>query len=221
MQIQFEAQPFSAVAADAIVAYVFGDKDKQARIEGTAAELDRAAGGKLKLLAESGELTGKSLEMSLLHFPAGLAAKRLLLVGAGKPEKFSHAELRKISGAALRYLKSRGVKTFAFLPGEKDRTQAAAQAIVEGLLHAEYESDKYQTEKKNDRAIDRVSLAGFPASSREEIEAAIGRAKIIGESENFARDLINEPSNQLTPSTLASRAEAMAKESGLEIDILD
>jgi len=221
MQIQFEAQPFSAVAADAIVAYVFGDKDKQARIEGTAAELDRAAGGKLKLLAESGELTGKSLEMSLLHFPAGLAAKRLLLVGAGKPEKFSHAELRKIAGAALRYLKSRGVKSFAFLPAEKDRTSAGAQAIVEGLLHANFESDTYQTEKKSNKSIDRVALLGFAAASRAEVEAAIERAKAIGDSENFSRDLINEPSNRLTPRMLASRAEAMAKEAGLEIDILD
>ncbi|MHB8755919.1 MAG: leucyl aminopeptidase [Candidatus Acidiferrales bacterium] len=219
MEIQFDAQPFSSIAADALVVYVFGDKE--IRFDDTVAELDRIAGGKIKPLAESGELTGKPLEMILLHYPAGLAAKRLLLVGAGKPEKFSHAELRKISGAALRYLKSRGVKTFAFLPGENDRTPAAAQAIVEGLLHAEYESDKYQTEKKNNKVIDRVSLAGFPASSRAEIEAAIGRAKIIGESENFARDLINEPSNRLTPRSLASRAETMAKESGLEIEILD
>ena len=219
MEIQLEAQPFSSVSADAIVTYVFGDKD--ARFEGTVAELDRTLGGKIKPLADSGELSGKPLEMILLHYPAGLAAKRLLLVGAGKPEKFSHAELRKIAGAALRYLKTRGVKTFAFLPADKDRTPAAAQAIAEGLLHADYESDKYQTQKKNNKAIDRVSLLGFSAASRGEIETAIARATIIGESENFARDLINEPSNRLTPRMLASRAEAMAKEAGLEIDILD
>ncbi len=36
------------------------------------AELDQATGGKLQLLADSGELTGKTMEMTLLHFPAGL-----------------------------------------------------------------------------------------------------------------------------------------------------
>ena len=219
MQILFETQPYSSVSTDAVVAYVFGDKE--ASIDGPITELDRTVGGKIKPLADSGELTGKPLEMVLIHYPQGLAAKKLLLVGAGKPAKFSHAELRKIAGAALRYLRSRGVKSFAFLAGENERTPAAAQAIVEGLLHAEYDSDKYQTDKKPDRTIDRVTLAGFPANSRPAVEAAIERGKIIGESENFARDMINEPSNRLTPRMLASRAEAMAKEAGLEIDILD
>ncbi len=44
---------------------------------------------------------------------------------------------------------------------------------------------------------------------------------MIGESLNFARDLINEPSNKLTPRMLAAKAEAMAKEVGLGIEILD
>ena len=218
MQIQLEAQPFSSVSADAIVSYVF---DKDSRIEGAVAELDRAAGGKIKQLSDSGELTGKSLEMTLLHFPAGLASQRLLLIGAGKPEKFSIATLRHIAGTAVRYLKTRGVRHFAFLPGEKERTPAGAQAIVEGLLHAEFESDKYQTEKKNNKAIAQVSLIGFASGANAEIKTAVERGKIIGESQNFARDLINEPSNRLTPRILAARAEAMAKESGLEFDILD
>ncbi|MGH9780987.1 MAG: M17 family peptidase N-terminal domain-containing protein, partial [Candidatus Acidiferrales bacterium] len=81
MEIQFEGQPFASVSADAVVTYVFGDKE--ARFEGTAAELDHALGGKIKPLAESGELSGKPLEMILVHYPGGIAAKRLLLVGAG------------------------------------------------------------------------------------------------------------------------------------------
>ncbi|HEV2304237.1 MAG TPA: leucyl aminopeptidase [Candidatus Acidoferrales bacterium] len=218
-EVQLDAQPVSSISTDAIVAYVFGDKE--ARIDGPLAELDRIIGGKIKPLAETGELTGKLLEMVLLHYPQGLAAQKLLLVGAGKPDKFTHAELRKIAGASLRYLRARGVKSFALVAAEKDRTPAAAQAIVEGLLHAEYDSDKYQTDKKPSKVIERVALAGFPANSRADIEAAVERGRIIGESENFARDLINEPSNRLTPRMLASRAEAMAREAGLEVDILD
>ena len=82
-------------------------------------------------------------------FPKGLDAKRLLLVGAGKPEKFAVGDLRKIAGTALRYLKSRGVKKFVFLAREGERGPAAAQAVIEGLLVADFESDKYRTEKKN------------------------------------------------------------------------
>jgi len=32
-------------------------------------------------------LTGKMLEVTLLHYPQGLAAQRLLILGAGKKDK--------------------------------------------------------------------------------------------------------------------------------------
>jgi leucyl aminopeptidase len=185
-------------------------------------EIDRAMSGRLNSLVTSGELTGKTLEFVLVHFPEGLAARRLLLVGAGKSGKFSVAELRKIAGAALRYLKSRGVKDFVFLTREDRRGPDEAQAVVEGLIAADFESDKYRTEKKNHREIQSVSLAGFDDGlGAANLAVAIDRGRIIAESQNFARDLINEPSNRLTPRMLAARAEAMATEAGLKIDILD
>ena len=86
MQIQIENKPFSSISADALVTYVF---DQEHKIEGVLSEIDQATDGHLAALAAGGELTGKSLETVLVHFPAGISAKRLLLVGAGKPGKFS------------------------------------------------------------------------------------------------------------------------------------
>ena len=83
----------------------------------------RLPNGLLRNLAKSGELTGKTLEMTLIHAPAGLKAARFLLVGAGKREQFDSATLRKIAGAALRYLKSRSVKQFAFCVRENNATE--------------------------------------------------------------------------------------------------
>ena len=39
-------------------------------------------------LLVSGEMTGKPFEINLLHKPAGLKAKRLLLIGGGAAKKF-------------------------------------------------------------------------------------------------------------------------------------
>ena len=50
---------------------------------------------------------GKSLEISILHHPAGVKAKRLVLAGGGEQERFDASELRKLSGAVLRWLKSK------------------------------------------------------------------------------------------------------------------
>jgi leucyl aminopeptidase len=218
MQITLDTKPFAALETDALVSYVFEESDPiQARI----AEIDQATGGLLRKLAKSGELTGKTLEFTLIHAPAGLKAARLLLVGAGKRESFTSATLRKIAGASLRYLKSRSVKQFAFLVRENEITEDAAQTIAEGALTANFESDKYKTEKKNEKNIDTVLLAGYSESDRPAAEKGVAKGRIIADAQNFARDLVNEPSNKLTPKILAEKAEAMAREAGLAVDILD
>jgi leucyl aminopeptidase len=215
MNIVLESQPAASLASEALVTYAF---EKDDRIEGMVAELDRASSGQLRALADSGEFTGKSLEMLLLHFPSGIAARRLLVIGAGKPAKFCRADLRRIAGAAVRFLKVRGVRHFAFLSRESERDCADLQAVVEGLVFAEYESDKYRTKRENQKSMESVSLAGWGDSP--ECRSALARGRVLAESQNFGRDLINEPSNYLTPRLLAEKAEAMAREAGLECDIL-
>ena len=123
MQITLETKAFATLETDALVSYVFEDTDP---VQGRVAELDQFTDGLLRKLATSGELTGKPLEMTLVHAPRGLKASRLLLVGAGKRGKFDTAVLRKIAGAALRYLKSRGVKQCAFVLRENESAEAAA-----------------------------------------------------------------------------------------------
>src|SRR5712691_11890420 len=163
MQITLETKAYAGIETDALVSYLFEETDP---IQGRIAEIDRAANGLLRKLAKSGEITGKNLEFTLVHAPAGLRAARLLLVGAGKREQFNSATLRKIAGAALRYLKSRSVKNFALLVRESHATEENAQALAEGALTANFESDKYKTDKKNDKNIDTVLLAGFSDAER-------------------------------------------------------
>jgi len=218
MRITVDTCPFAAIETEALVTYIFEEENP---IRGRVAELDQVAAGALRKLAASGEVTGKALEMTLLHYVAGVAGERILLVGAGKPEKFSSAELRKLAGAALRYLKARKVTRLAFLAREDNCNAAAAQAIAEGLLLGDFESDKYKTEKKDDKAVEAAALAGWDAGTAAEAERGVARGRVIAESQNYARELVNEPSNHLTPRMLAERAEAMAREAGLGVEILD
>jgi len=218
MQITLETKPFATLETDALVSYLFEESDP---VQGRIAELDQAAAGLLRTLVKSGEVTGKTLEFTLVHAPAGLKAARLLLVGAGKREQWNGATLRKIAGAALRYLKSRSVKNFAFLVREGDATEDAAQAIAEGAFVAAFETDKYKTDKKNDKSVDLVAVAGYSEAERAAGEKGLSKGRIIAEAQNFTRELVNEPSNKLTPTILAQKAEAMAKDAGLSVEILD
>src|SRR5437764_9983142 len=131
MQITRESKPFAGIETEALVSYVFEGTDP---VQGRVSEMDQLTGGLLRKLAKSGELTGKTLEFTLIHAPAGLKAARLLLVGAGKREQFNGAALRKIVGAALRYLKARSVKNFALLVREGHAIEETAQAIAERTL---------------------------------------------------------------------------------------
>jgi leucyl aminopeptidase len=215
MKINTVGGSLVALETQALIAYVF---DEENPIAGKLAGLGQAS-EVLQRLARSTELTGKTLEMTYLQAPAGLKAERLLVVGAGKRAKFGGFELRKLASAALRYLKSRGVKNVVFLAPEDGSTVENAQVVTEALLLADFEGDKYKTEGKKNGEFESASLAGWPNNS--EIEKAIERARIIAEGQNFARTLANEPSNLMTPKVLGERAAEMAREAGLQCDVLD
>ncbi len=218
MEIKVDTRAIPNIESEALVTYLF---DGEKSLSGLLTELDGATAGGLSKLIASGELTGKLLETTLLYYPQGLAAQRLLVMGAGKKGKFGTVELRRLAGAAVRTLKSRQVKSLAFLVREDDRSAAAAQAIVEGIILANFDSEKYKTDKKPGNEITEAAIAGWDESSRADADLGLARGRVIAESQNFARELGNEPSNRLTPRMLADRAATMAREAGLSIDVLD
>src|SRR3974377_101130 len=83
-------------------------------------------------LEASGELTGKAYECTLVHRPAGLAARRLLVVGGGKKDKFNTNQLRRLAGSAVRYVRARGLHDLAWFVGDPSTDPPALQAMVEG-----------------------------------------------------------------------------------------
>ncbi len=166
-------------------------------------------------LIASGEVTGKMLETTLLHKPQGLKAKRLLLIGGGKARKFNSAELRKLAGAAVRAIKAKDVKSFAFvLPaGVED----AAKAMVEGALVGNFDPDYYKSDRKEQKIEELVIVA--PNGDQKALQAEIEQGRIIGEAQNFTRDLVNEPGNRMTPTILAERAQKMCDDVGLKCEV--
>src|SRR5208337_4289749 len=169
-----------------------GEKDKPV-VAGEGA--DAAVRAAAKDVIASGEVTAKAFETTLLHRPAGLKAKRLLLVGGGKAKTLSAAELRKLAGAAVR-------------------------TIVEGAFVGNFDPGYYKSDRKdkdNDKKIDSVTI--LVRSDTKPLESALQAGRIVGESQNFTRDLVNEPSNRMTPTILAERARKMAADVGLKCEV--
>jgi len=191
-----------------------GDRDKpEVSIETNDSAIREAA----REVTASGEVTGKIFETTLLHHPAKLKAKRLLLVGGGRAKNFSAFELRKMAGTAVRTLKPKGIRSFAFVaPSSGLSAEESVRAIVEGAFVGDFDPDTYKSDRKDQR-IDSITVVATGDQGR--LQKALEEACIIGESQNFTRDLVNEPSNRMTPTMLAEHAKKMEQEVGLKCEV--
>ena len=190
-----------------------GDKDKT---EAYLAAADKALQQAAADLISSGDVTGKMFESTWIHKPAGVKAKRLLLLGGGKTKKFSGSDLRKLAGAAVRGLKSRNLRSLMFAAPDGVPAEEAVRAIVEGALVGDFDLDTYKSDRK-DQKIESLTITA--SGDQSTLQRALDEARILGESQNFTRELVNEPSNRMTPTVLAQRAEQMCKETGLKCEV--
>jgi leucyl aminopeptidase len=173
----------------------------------------------------SGEYKAGPNESVLLHAPAGLAAKRLLIVGLGKKGKATVHAVRNAAGTAVRYTKPRAIRELVFAlpeaPAELGLTLPAAactRAAVEGAFVGDFDPDTYRSERK-DVSVHSFTVAAPAASDQNAVQEAFNEGVIIGESQNFSRSLVNEPGNKLTPTVLGQRAGQMASETGLKWEV--
>src|SRR3954470_3348779 len=226
MKITLSLSPAAQVETECLVAVVLdraenNDKAKPGRPKNDKPEpfvstSDKPVQQAAADLISSGDISGKTFEVSWLHKPAGLSAKRLLLVGGGKAKTFSATELRKLAGAAVRALKPRNLRSLAFVVPEQISAEEAVKAIVEGALVGDFDSDTYKSDRK-DQAIDALTVVA--SGNQKTLQQAVDEARIVGESQNFTRELVNEPSNRMTPTILARHAQDMSKEVGLKCEV--
>ncbi|HEY1677244.1 MAG TPA: leucyl aminopeptidase [Candidatus Sulfotelmatobacter sp.] len=209
---EVETEALVAVVLDNAASSIDKDRKPELKVSTSDAKVNSVAAD----LLASGEVAGKSFETNLLHKPAGLKAKRLLLISGGSAKKFSSYDLRRLAGTAVRTLKSRGLRSFAFVAPSSIPADEAVRAIVEGALVGNFDPDYYRSDRK-DQKIDGLTVVA--SGDQAALEKAASEAQIIGDSQNFARDLVNEPSNRMTPTILAERAKKMCAETGLKCEV--
>lgn len=93
--------------------------------------------------------------------------------------------------------------------------------VVEGAVLGAYTFDRYKQEKDDFLQREAQLLIMVHPEHRADAEARKARYAWVSENVNRARDLINEPGSVVTPEFLGERAAEVAKEVGLEVEILD
>jgi leucyl aminopeptidase len=223
MRTELSFAPLSSISTELLAVLAIDAqtaKGSDAKPTPTLLSADPAVQAAAAAVLATGEFKAGSNETVLLHAPAGLAAKRLLIVGLGKIAKASVHSARDAAGTAVRFCKPREIRELVLALPENfsDALPHTVAAAVEGALIGDFDPDTYRSDRK-DRSVQSFTLAALPSSDRAALEAAFAEGVIIGESQNFARSLVNEPGNKLTPTILGQRAAEMAQQVGLDFEI--
>jgi len=197
---------------------VLGAYAAPARLEGIAAKIDQALGGLLARALQDERFSGEPGKVFVLHTLGRLPAARVAVVGLGDRATLTLDRHRLAAAAAARAAQDRKLSRVAFPPFPHPALEPAevAAARTEGALLGTYTFTKYRKEKGH--AVD-VELLAANRAEATAIEAGRRRGQVVAEATNYARDLVNEPANLLTPDALAAEARRAARGTKLKVQV--
>ncbi|MBI2995366.1 MAG: leucyl aminopeptidase [Candidatus Melainabacteria bacterium] len=196
---------------------------------GTGA-VDLALKGLIKKIIKEEDFKGKIGSTLVIRTNGQIPAKKVIVVGLGKKEKFNLGGVRKVAAASLRTAKKESGKTVCtILHGaggekiERINPKDTAQAITEVAHLALYEFTKYKSKDKNEskHEINTLIIAEIDKTKLKNVEIGIKRGNIVAKAQKLARDLVSEPALSATPTKLANVAKQVARENKLKIKVLD
>ncbi|HWH32306.1 MAG TPA: leucyl aminopeptidase [Egibacteraceae bacterium] len=145
----------------------------------------------------------------LLIAAPGLAAGGVLLVGLGRMDATSPAQLRRAAGVAARA--ATGARRVATTLAEVHPSAEAVQAVAEGFLLGAYRDRRFRSSGDGDQPELESLTVLVPSSHVAAAEQALGRADIAVRATITARDLVNLPPDRKRPPAFADTvAELLA-----------
>ncbi|MCL4458525.1 MAG: leucyl aminopeptidase [Chloroflexi bacterium] len=218
MDITTVAQPLTEIDCDALVINVFKEEttlDESLRV------LDDRLNGALARLLESGELDCELYATALLHTGGQVAPARLCLVRGHQCAELNGERVRKVAGAAARFLRKRGVQRAGFFFRSNLNPTDQAVAITEGTIIGLYEPDHHKTEGREKRTFTHLILVAPHLADVEPMQTAVERGSVLAEATNYARFLVNEPANSMTPAAMVEQARQLAQTYNLEFKAIN
>ena len=193
---------------------------------GATGAVDRALDGAITQLIEEGEIKGKKAEITLIHTFGKIGPSRVLVAGLGKAESFDRETIREVMATSCRYLRKLDIKEVATIAHGAGiaglDAKSSGQSIAEGTILGLYRFKDYIT-KNDDSAGEVEELLIVESDSKKigDLEEGVQQGRLLAEAAILARDMVNEPANVLTPTRMAEVARQVAREEGLEINVLD
>ena len=192
MRVEVADKPLSEVESDFLAVLVFEGDELPEPLAGAPGSEDVKAAYKKATLVHPG------------------TPRRALVVGLGDRNDFDPERARVAAAIAARTAASMDASSLALRGPDADDPAPVATAMVEGAILASYRFDRFKSKDEEDG--DSKSLEEITVVADGGLAEAVEAARIGAEAENFARELQDLPSNVVTPSYLAGRANAIAEE---------
>jgi leucyl aminopeptidase len=193
-------------------------------LEGPVKDVDLEWKGYISSLMNQGDFKGELFERKLFYTQGALPAKRVLLAGLGRRGEFDLEKWRGAASKAGQYIRDAGIRKFAFQIKKFDplAEEELAESFITGLLLGTYQYNEHKTlEREKIKEIVEGVILGETALELEALHNGMETGRIVAESVSGARDLVNGPSNQITPTSLAQKAQQIAGDHGMEIQVLE
>jgi leucyl aminopeptidase len=198
-------------------------KQAQKKVPEALAALDQDSGGVLAGLFAAGDFTGARDEAAVVYLEGG--ARRVLLVGLGKPEDVSRAAVRRAASIAARRARALGTGQVAFGTPAPVRPNVPArdfaQVAVEGLAQGAWQFDELKTPNHEKKPPVESLTVLVGEDERPEAEAGFALGQAIAEGQALARRLQYLPPNRCTPAFLAETALGLGEKYGFTVTVLD
>ena len=148
----------------------------------------------------------------------GNGATRVAL-GLGTKGETTVADVRKASGAFVPRPGVSAPLATGIVETAGVDPKAGAQAAVEGASLGSYSFAKFKSDTPK-KSVESFTLV-TPESAVKSTQAGVDRGTAIAQAVAMARDLINTPGGSLNARDIAEVALQVAKESGLEVEVMD
>lgn len=198
MRVLVSAKKAHETACDALIIPVFKGKETDYSIFGKEIEgiISKASTGTFK---------AEELEICQIDTLGGIRAGRILLTGLGESASISSDKIRKCGGRVAALASGSKLKRLALITVHLTPLNLSPVPFIEGVLLGSYSFNRYRKENASSVPQSVSVIAKRSRALLASIQDAVKRAEAV----HFTRDLVNTPSNYLTPSEMAAVAKGL------------
>lgn len=206
---------------DCLLVAVFSDQ--MHALSEAAQMLDDASNQAISTQLSFGDFNGKLNATALVYQAAGIAAKRVMLVGCGEREKFTVKKLAQVAQTAAKQLLTMNIHHATSCLASALSAEAMAQSLQQCVLAQAKAAYRFVTCKSDAPEAPTLSDCAFAVTVMDQaIEQTFAESVAIAHGMHFTQDLANLPSNICTPSYLAEQAnEQFVDYEQLSVQVLE